>query len=339
MLKNIFIFFIFLYIIFSHIVTKYYRKVFFQWFKDIDNNVIKFFNINLSMLNNNDEYRILQKIYSKSNIYLIKIILIILFFIFAIFYPIIKFISVFTPFYCPSLYILSTWSEELLSTSSKNNKLALSTQTKLYWDNIFVQEKINHPKIVGKIINKKFYNYDMNPFDYYILKPNISFNGSGIKKIKLKDVNKSLMNNEYIIQELLTDCYVNGSRHFRFITLYTGKKFMLHQQKSENECISNSTKNNYIKSYCDNYECKELTKDQNIKLNIILTKLSELHQRRYKYIFSIGWDIVINCHNNNFDYYVLEGNLGCGWLFKEMPMGVKKLLITEYLKNLDNFNK
>ena len=35
------------------------------------------------------------------------------------------------------------------------------------------------------------------------------------------------MNNEYIIQELLTDCYVNGSRHFRFITLYTGKKFML----------------------------------------------------------------------------------------------------------------
>ena len=65
MLNNIFIFFIFLYIIFSYIATKYYRKVFFQWFKDIDINIIKFFNINLSMLNNNDEYRILQKIYSK----------------------------------------------------------------------------------------------------------------------------------------------------------------------------------------------------------------------------------------------------------------------------------
>ncbi len=192
--------------------------------------------------------------------------------------------------------------------------LAFKLNNKIYWYEKFLEHNISQPKIIAynyknkiKILEKFKINQD------YIIKPISSTSGLGIKKIKGKDIN--FMINKYkdiIIQEFIKDCFKKESRHFRYVSLYDGRSFILNESiSSNNVLISNMALGGY--NYCrfsdfNSNDCN-LSKNENNALNKIIFKLSKLHKNEFSNIFVIGWDIMLNCNNkNNVKAYCLEGN-------------------------------
>jgi len=187
---------------------------------------------------------------------------------------------------------------------------------KLYWYNIFKKYNINHPKLYAfnknNIIN--YVNY-ININKYYICKPINQYYGIDVKKVLGKDIDNYLLNNNNIlVQDYLHDCIINKARIFRLVTLYNNKLFFLYELSVlDNNIVSNAHNDNCIFTKCDNFYCKNLSLLQNNKLLLFFKQLSNLHFIEYPYIFHIGWDIIIDCDNNdNIKIYCLEGNIFAG---------------------------
>ena len=114
-------------------------------------------------------------------------------------------------------------------------------------------------------------------------------------------------------------------RSFRFVSLYNGTPFRLY------EIFGKSGKlvtNNGTTSICEPQLCINLPNKENIEIKKITNKLLNCHKIEFKNIFSIGWDIIFDCNNNNIKAYCLEGNiLHTTWRF---PDPINKKLITDY---------
>ena len=195
-------------------------------------------------------------------------------------------------------------------------KLGIDMNDKLYWAKIFNDYNINHPKIICYKKNDKLIHINnIESHTEYIKKPINGALGYKVDIINSNDIKKfSETNNNFLIQEKLYDCYHNNARHFRVVTLYDGRLFVLRLMKSNDKnTIASNRSNGGIDILCKNFICKELSNKEQLHLNKFITKLQNLHKNRYNNILSIGWDVMFNCKNkNNLNCYCLEGNICAG---------------------------
>lgn len=180
---------------------------------------------------------------------------------------------------------------------------------KLYWYDMFNKHKINTPEIylhineAGKQIQRKHINNN----DMYIAKPLRGTVGIGMHIMSGSEVSK-FNNKNYIVQRLLVDCNISktNSRCYRYVTLYDGKKFILIERVKHNSKVST---NPDIRNVCYYNHCDNLSDAQNKEMMRITNQLANLHKTEYDNVFSIGWDIMIDCDGKNFKMYALEGNV------------------------------
>ncbi len=191
-------------------------------------------------------------------------------------------------------------------------KLASDMNNKLYWNSIFKKHNINHPQLICyKKKDKIVYVNNINPSKYYISKPITGALGYNVKKIKGSDVNKVLNKSKNIIvQEYLYDCIYKKPRFIRVVTLYNGEIFNMYMRESTSKksIAPNASKKTNV-SQCDNNICNRLSDHVQRKVNNMSNQLAYLHVTNYKEILTIGWDVVINCENNDTKIYCLEGNV------------------------------
>ena len=184
---------------------------------------------------------------------------------------------------------------------------------KIYWYNFFKENNIAHPEIIGYNRNNRIHIISkFNLSKEYICKPIIGTCGFNIKKVKGNQIMEILKNyKNTLIQELLVDCNVDTSRHFRFVTLFDGSKFILWLMKTKSKKIiaSNHANGGSVK-LCKNFLCNDLGYLEQQKLNNFMENLSLIHRKKFPQILAIGWDIMIDCkHKQNIKVYCLEGNI------------------------------
>ena len=209
---------------------------------------------------------------------------------------------------------------------------------KYYWNNIFKKEKINHPDLYLLIKNKEptiFKKIILHK--YYIIKPLNGTLGFNIYKIKGSDIDINKYNN-VLVQELMFDCKSKYIRNFRFVSLYNGSRFYLseYKNKNKNKIASQRVHGGKVK-LCENQKCNFLSDLEMIELDKMMYQLQELHKRKYGYIFSVGWDIMFNCKENDLKTVCLEGNIfHTTWTY---PQLVDNKLISEYKNEFLKFLK
>ena len=163
--------------------------------------------------------------------------------------------------------------------------------------------------------------------------------GTNVEKIKGNKILKTLENQDNrIVQELLKDCYATGeARHFRFITLYDGTKFNIAELNSNKKVMSNHGQGG-ITINCKNFNCDSLNNKQQKELNKMMEQLSKIHKDKFSVVFSIGWDIMLNCERGDkIKAYCLEGNLiHSTWFY---PENVDEKLRRDYIKEAEKFLK
>lgn len=196
------------------------------------------------------------------------------------------------------------------------NSLKLELKdSKLFWNDLFTKYNINRPVLVSYKYNgiiKSCSDYDLN--DEFIMKPILGMCGVGIRKIKGSEIEYELeINNDVIIQKRLVDCFIDYIRHFRFISLYNGKVFLLwefYTDKSKN--MSNISQGGSAKLILYKnkfYHNNEISNEETSLINDTMNKLLIVHKNEFPESFSIGWDIMISCEENgNKKSVCLEGN-------------------------------
>ena len=212
---------------------------------------------------------------------------------------------------------------------------------KLYWYFLFKKYKINHPKLYAYNVDNKVKKITrLNDNKYYLIKPINGTGGNNIKKMKGKDINISKLKN-YIVQQLLNDCTYDNTRSFRFISIYNGNKFLLYEITNEKSISSNffEGKNTNSNTLCDFFRCKRLSHIENMKMRKIISQLSLLHKIHFNYVLFIGWDIMLNCENNDISTYVLEGNTTPAiFLFNTYAKFIKnKSILKSYLSHINRY--
>jgi hypothetical protein len=218
-----------------------------------------------------------------------------------------------------SSYLLKTHYNDLSKFNSK-----------YYWYNIFRQNGINTPKIVGYSLDNKKYIGDYDETKKYISKPNNGTLGYNVNIVSGKDIKNIINNNDnIIIQDKLYDCIKKKARIFRLVTLYNGESFVLWEltAHSSKQVTSNT---NMGKSadivLCKNIKCN-ISNIESKELSNIILKLESLHKMMYDDILSIGWDIMLDC-TDTINMHVLEGNIMCS-----VVIGKYKVLMSKY-KNI-----
>lgn len=208
---------------------------------------------------------------------------------------------------------------------------------KLYWSYIFSLYNINYPLTFLYTKNKKIYGVrKIIDEDYYIAKPNIGGYGINVNRIKGCDVKKYCKtHNNIIVQQCLVDC-IGYPKHFRYVTLHDGTEFNIYilEQKNSSSVTSNFNQGG-IRIRCPFKKCPGLNKLENLALRTTCKKLKNLHKKKFNSIFSIGWDIMLNCDKgHNSKAYVLEGNTPhCSWTEESSD----KHKILEYKTKLKKF--
>lgn len=197
---------------------------------------------------------------------------------------------------------------------------------KIYWYDIFTKYKIKTPDIYIHIdeTGKQNQRKQINNNETYIAKPVKGTFGMGMnimKGDKLKDFNYK----NYIVQKLLIDCRLpkKDTRCFRYVTLYNGQKIVLIERIKKNSQVSSHPD---ITNICYYNNCHNLTAAENKEMMHITNQLAELHRNEYSKVFSIGWDIMINCDGNNIEMYALEGNVFHHTYIFELTEGNKQFV-------------
>lgn len=217
-----------------------------------------------------------------------------------------------------------------------NKPLAIKMNDKIFWNILFKENNINHPKLIVYKRNHRIYKHNQIKNDlFYICKPIYGCLGANITKVQGKDVQRYLeKNNNILVQEHLFDCLYGKARHFRLVTLYDGTKFTLLSLKARNK--TNITSNYAMGgsvSLCKNLKCDDLDDETHVKLNIFIDKLANLHKTYFGKVLHIGWDLMIDCiKENDVKIYCLEGNLASGIWDSE----TKNIDIISEYKNIAN---
>ena len=182
-----------------------------------------------------------------------------------------------------------------------NKALFDKYESKLAWKELFDKYNINHPKLYYKCVDG---NLTKENFQNYIYKPVIGRLGNEVKKItQIPTCNND---KNWIVQQMLKDCESKRARHYRVITLYTGKVFVINQMTSQDDSIaSNGTQGG--KRSVKYYNGK---RNGYINDNVIdySNKIANVHRQEFPNIFSVGWDLILNCEDDNKVPYITEGN-------------------------------
>ena len=200
-------------------------------------------------------------------------------------------------------------------------------ENKLYWDKLFIDNNVNTPKIVGKIVNGNIIKYsDFNNNTEYIIKPIYGSWGNGIQKFNINNISKINKKELYIIQKKVIQNNINA--HFRIISIYNKTKNIysipfvyLSIQEDKSKIASNGhnggifhevdIKNDSLRFLKDKHPTKKLTDYFFIQLlEKSMNKALILHKKIDTII--IGWDVMLTDNN----YYFLEGNFAPGNLFE-----------------------
>jgi hypothetical protein len=189
--------------------------------------------------------------------------------------------------------------------------LAKNMNDKLYWNNTFTKHQIAHPALIA--IKQKGIVTNKAPIDhnqYYITKPICGARGYKITKMKGSKLIHVLANphmNNILAQEYLYDCNAGKARHYRLVTLYNGQKFILWRMEARN--VIKVASNAGDVKLCANFICTDLNAIQQEAMNQMAEQLQKLHKEEYSKVVSIGWDLMINCEEDNIKVYCLEGNI------------------------------
>jgi hypothetical protein len=228
-----------------------------------------------------------------------------------------------------------------LNTAENSLQLFTTLQNKLYWNNMFIKNKINTPLIVGYIENGLIkMNGDYNETDNYIIKPIVGGLGKGIANY---DKNSIPSSGSYIIQKKIVQSDVRG--HFRIISVYDKIKnvyiisnIYLCMNASNDVIASNNhnggkcnevdIKNNSIRYMKDINKSAELSNIVPLELlDNALDSAILLHKTLPKYVISLGWDVMIADNT----YYFLEGNVPHSTVFKDDVFFYQKALLINSL--------
>ena len=212
---------------------------------------------------------------------------------------------------------------------------------KYHWYLVFKKYQIPHPRLILTKRNNNIKSFNrIENSKSYILKPLNGCLGLDIKKVKGYEILEKIKHkNNLLIQDMLIDCNTEKSRHFRYISLNTGEPFVLYELKSSALIVSNHAAGGNV-SLCKYLECKSFTQNEKKSINKIIKKLSDLHKKEFNYVFSIGWDLMLNCENKTVKSYCLEGNImHSTWFYPDiMDKNIIKLYKKKLLKYLISIN-
>ena len=227
-----------------------------------------------------------------------------------------------------------------LTNKDKGAEFIKKVDSKYTWKKLFIENNIPTPKVIyvsendvviysnNKVIKEQS---DKSKF---ILKPLYGERGYGIETGSLDELLKMNYNN-FIIEEFNKDCFIKEGhfRKFRINTLYNGKLMMIKEVKTTNPVVSSSDKLNEISiKLCDNYECNFLSSKEISILKKATMSLSNLHKEKLPYCFTIGWDVMLTCENEE-HYLVIEGNNSHGMV------GINKKDFYSEMENFITLNK
>ena len=190
---------------------------------------------------------------------------------------------------------------------------------KIYWYFFCKKFNINHPDMFLFKQNGKIYNFKKIKNDeYYVVKPTDASRGIGIEKMLGKDIKKNLKESDnFLVQETLKDeTTTNEGRHYRLVTTYDGDIPFLVVLVNKKDFRSNGSRGALEYNVRQRFLKKKLkyfSESQYKIMNEMINKLALIHKKNYKYLFSIGWDIMFS----NKKMYLLEGNVyghGCSAL-------------------------
>jgi len=196
-----------------------------------------------------------------------------------------------------------------------NKELTYKVQSKLFWYHCFTENGIKTPKIYYHVLNGSvipIHPLEKGPF---ILKPNYGTQGIKIRKIEgdeIKSIQKdkwiAFRYDEKLIQEYVSDCFVDTARHFRIITSYKNdaRLFAIKELKQDGTKIASNHANGANAVTCKLSGCDFLSEQENRFILKSCVQLLELHEKEFKTVPFIGWDVCLTCDGP----YVFEGNLG-----------------------------
>ena len=217
-------------------------------------------------------------------------------------------------------------------------ELSKKLDNKLFWADVFAKNNINHPLSIAYKINHKINILSQyNNSTYYILKPINGTLGHGVKKIKGCDIKKTLSktDKDILVQEIINDCTSAKTRHFRYVTFYDGKVFCIKEFANKEGSVTSNIHTGGISTHFNINTIQSTAKQP---LNEMFGKLSNLHKNSFPMIFSIGWDVMIDCSRKNIRAICLEGNI-CHGSWNKNPDNKDKKLIKIYLTKHRNFIK
>ena len=205
---------------------------------------------------------------------------------------------------------------------------------KVLWYHVFKNNKIPHPNIISYTDSVGTIQYlNKSNSKELLSKPRFGGLGKGISVIKNSPFVPYAKPN-MIIQERIHMCNNSNAKDYRLTTLYTGELFHLLELKSVSSTVS--TNGLTVATNCKRIQCDHLSNEENKSIQTISNQLGLLHKTFYKDVFSIGWDIVIECNNKSHMAYVLEGNVGHS-IWNRFNVDVK--LIDKYIDKCKIFYK
>lgn len=190
-----------------------------------------------------------------------------------------------------------SWSEGLFLgyavICADERRIALCSQmTKAFWGRYFKTRSILSPRVFASRVNGIFRIYEKPPDDGVIvlMKPDADHCGHNISLAAWRDLLQDPPSHDHVVQEYIS--YHKG-QSFRVVTCKTptGEAFVLQTYRVEDPHSITSNRGNV-----------HPIPKSSMKL---APTLCACHTRDFSILPSIGWDIVMDEHGNEF---VLEGN-------------------------------
>ena len=213
-------------------------------------------------------------------------------------------------------------------------ELARRMNSKLFWNAFCAHHDILHPTLMA--INKHGtlnVLIPLDPNELYIRKSDSGMGGTDVIKVKGSEVS-AVPGANWIVQRLLRDCS-GMARTFRFVSLHDGTRFVV-WDLSKTGTTSNfqEGRTGGTVRLCKHEMCAALTHDEQLNLMFLMERLASLHVAEFGQIFSIGWDLMIDCPTQQ--SYLLEGNVcHATWFY---PVDVPAGLIDDFKNRCRLFN-
>jgi hypothetical protein len=213
-------------------------------------------------------------------------------------------------------------------------ELANQMETKRFWYQVFRDHNIAQPKLIASSELGQTTQYmPIDSATSYIVKPNRGLGGQGVRSMRGDNVLQLLQQNheDLIVQERLYACH--SAQSFRFVSLFDGTPFVMWQLINNTSFVSNydNGRSHGEVSLCVE-RCVGLNLEEHRVLRQMARSLSAVHVVRFSKVFSIGWDLMLDCRTKT--AFALEGNISHASWFGNFPN-----LIDEYKRRCADFHR